>query len=229
MPEDTSAPAPLPEDFRLERDRAEAMLPWAANGSLAESDRAWLDEWLAANEAVHPEVVASMRSELEWLQRTAKDVRSNVGAQDPEQGLDVLLRRIADERASARQAPDRWGRVRDWLVGHGPQLAVACALLVLAQASTLLMMNRGGSELDPLGGGPGVVEVKGTVLLKVAFVPQASEGDIRQLLQATNTRIVDGPSALGLYLLRVKSEDAQEAIRRMTEQAQVIESIQRIE
>jgi len=40
---------------------------------------------------------------------------------------------------------------------------------------------------------------------------------------------VDGPSALGLYLLRVRSEDAEAAMRKMTEQAQVVESVQQVE
>lgn len=232
----TSSPGPLPDDLRQARERAEALLPWAANGTLGADDQAWLDDWLATTERSHPELVAPLRAELAWLQRTARDVQRNVVLPDPEQGLDTLLRRIADEKSAARQAPEPqrgepvrslWSRARAWINGHGPQLAGACAVLVIAQATTLALLDRGGSELDPLSGGTGVVEVKGTVLLKVAFAPNASEGDIRQALQAAKARIADGPSAMGLYLLRVKAEDADAAIALLSARPAVVESVQR--
>ena len=231
-------PAPLPDDLGRDRERAQSMLPWAANGSLGDADRRWLDAWLDATELSHPEVVSPLRAELAWLQRTARDVRSNVTLPDPELGLDQLLGRIADEKAGDRRVRDQqrtprmndlWSRLRGWLDGHGLQWAGACALLAIAQVATLSLLNRGGSELDPLSGGPGVVEVKGTVLLKVAFAPGAAEADIRRALQAARVRIVDGPSALGLYLLRVKEEDAAEAIRQLTGQPLVVESLQQVE
>lgn len=236
MADPTSSPVPKPlsEELSRERERAESLLPWAATGALSEADRVWLDEWLAATERTHPEIVLPLRSELSWLKRTASNVQTNVTLPDPEQGLGSLLGRIADERASAREASSQlpssaiglWGRLRAWALGHGPQLAGACAVLVIAQATTLVLLDRSGSDLDPLSGGTGVTDVKGTVLLKVAFSPRASEGDIRQVLLAAQARIVDGPSALGLYLLRVRLEDSDNAVKVLTNQPRVVESVQ---
>lgn len=227
---------PAPSDALLQaRDRAEALLPWAANGTLDAAEQAWLDDWLESTERSHPALVAPLRAELAWLQRTATDVRRNVALPDPEQGLDTLLRRIAGEQAAARQAPEparpaapagSWGRAVAWINGHGLQLAGACAVLVVAQATTLALLKPGGSELDPLSGGPGVVEVKGTTLLTVAFAASATETDIRETLQGAQARIVDGPSALGLYLLRVKTEQLDAALALLRSRPAVVESVQ---
>lgn len=237
LPPPAAEPRP-PEALLQARDRAETLLPWAANGTLDAADQAWLDNWLATTERSHPTLVAPLRAELAWLRRTAIDVHRNVQLPDPEQGLDGLLRRIADERAAARTPPEAtpnpeahglagiWARARAWFHGHGPQLAGACAVLAVAQATTLMLLSPDGSELDPLSGGPGVVAVKGTVLLSVAFVPGASEADIREALQAAQARIVDGPSALGLYLLRVKTEQRDAALALLRSRTAVVESVQ---
>ena len=230
-------PEPLPDDVQRARERAESLLPWAATGKLSAEDQAWLDGWLATTEAMHPDLVRSLRAELAWLKRTARDVRQNVALPDPEQGLDKLLGRISDDKAAARQVPGSprttgagglWSRLRAWANDHGPQLAGACLVLVIAQATTLALLDHSGSELSPLGGGSEVVDVKDTVLLKVAFKSKATEGDIRQVLQTAKARIVDGPSALGLYLLRVKSEDLDAAIQLLSSQPLVVESVQQV-
>lgn len=228
------AESPDPEDaLRQDCERAEALLPWAANGSLDAAEQAWLDDFLARTERSHPALVAPLRAELAWLQRTATDVQRNLRLPDPEQGLDTLLRRIADDAAAARQSPPAtappglWARLQTWVQGHGPQLAGACAVLAVTQVATVLWRPAGsGSELDPLGGGPGVVEVQGTVLLTVAFVPGASEADIRDTLLTAQARVVDGPSALGLYLLRVRADQREAALALLSSRTAVVESVQ---
>lgn len=237
MAETPSAPVPesLPDDLLRARDRAESLLPWAATGALGDADRAWLEAWLSSTEADHPALVAPLRSELAWLERTARDVQRNVALPDPEQGLDMLLGRIADDRAAAKPAarPDEpaagpWQRLRAWVDGHGQALAWGCAALVLVQAGSLALLERGSSELDPLDGGTGVVDKKGTVLLKVAFKAQATEGDIRRVLRSAKAQIVDGPTALGLYLLRVDAADVEACVALLSSQPQLVESVQRV-
>jgi hypothetical protein len=236
-PPDDAPPDDWPEELRSARDRAQMLLPWAANGTLDAAEQAWLDDWLATTERSHPALVAPLRAELAWLQRTATDVRRSTRLPDPEQGLDTLLRRIADERSAARQTPEAqgspppiglWGRALAWVHGHGPQLAGACAVLVVAQATTLALLGPAGSDLDPLGGGVGVPSVKGTVLLQAAFKPEATEAQIRATLREAKVQIAGGPSAIGLYLLRVKTEDADAAIALLRLRTAAVESVQRL-
>lgn len=48
-------------------------------------------------------------------------------------------------------------------------------------------------------------------LARVAFVPEASEESIRSLLREAGARIVDGPNALGFYVLAFAGADARTA------------------
>lgn len=216
--------------------RAEGLLPWAANGSLGDVDRAWLDAWLARTEQSHPAMAQRWHAELAWLQRTADQAGSNIELPDPEQGLDALLGRIAADKAAARELPSvapssasgLWGSLLSWVSGHGPQLAGACALLVIAQGATLLLRDPIPEPLYPLQGGSGVLKVEGTVLLKVAFSAQATEEEIRTLLLAEQARIVDGPGTrLGLYVLRVKADGIEATMARLKAHRNIVESVQK--
>lgn len=223
--------SPSPPDFERDRDRAEALLPWAANGTLAPSDRDWLDAWLATAERSQPDVASRMRAEVAWLQRTADQHHAQTHLPDPAHGLDTLLGRIAAEQPRVRMARThlfaRWtDALRAWTSGHGLQLAGACAALALALTTTLTLTltPREGSDLIVLDGGTGVPLVPGTSLLKVAFEAQASERDIREALQAADARIVDGPSALGLYVLRVPSAGRDASLAALRARSAVVES-----
>ncbi len=227
-------PEPLPDDLRQALERAESLLPWAANGTLSAADQTWLDGWLASTERGYPEQVAPLRAELAWLRHTAQDVRSNVHLPDSEQGLDTLLRRIASDKAAARQMPESrrptqptglWGRALAWVNGHGLQLAGACAVLVIAQGTTLALLAPTGTEWGLLGGEPVVPGVRGTVLLQATFNPQATEASLRQVLREAHAEIVSGPSALGVYLLRVKADEAEAAIALLRTKVGVVDSV----
>lgn len=223
MPENTPAP-----DFEHDRARAEALLPWAANGALDPAERAWLDAWLAAAERSDPDVVSRMRAEMAWLQRTADHHHAQTRLPDPAHGLDTLLGRIAAEQRVRPAPPNPFARFTDalraWTSDHSLQLAGACAALALTTALTLTLARREGSDLIILDGGTGVPVISGTALLKVAFASQASERDIREALQAAGARIVDGPSALGLYVLRVPSASRDAALAALLARSAVVES-----
>lgn len=240
---DAPQPGTPPADLLQARDRAQSLLPWAANGSLDPQSAAWLEGWLRSTELTHPALVAPLQAELVWLRHTASDMQRNVREQlpEPEQGLDTLLHRIASERAAGLPSRTRlprkvawlwgsepWGRASAWLNNHGPQLAGACAALAVALATTLALLPRGSSELYPLGGDTGVPEVRGTQLLLVAFRPDATESAIRQALRDSRTQLVGGPSALGLYVLRVKTEDTDTALALLRDRQAVVESVQRV-
>lgn len=61
-------------------------------------------------------------------------------------------------------------------------------------------------------------------LLLIAFSPQATEAEIRQLLLENQLTIVEGPSALGIYKLSAAREP--EKLLRRLQQNQIIESAQ---
>ncbi len=84
-------------------DRVRELLAWHAQGALTGEDLAFMDQWLEANGANHPEIGA----ELVWLRNTAEQLQAHVQApshpaqQSENAGLNMLMQRIALEKAGS--------------------------------------------------------------------------------------------------------------------------------
>jgi hypothetical protein len=200
-----------------ERQRLREWLPLAANQTLAPDLLAQLTSGLER----HPD----LRHELIWLQTLRHTVQTE--PLDPlpagDLGWSTLERRIAADLTRKRQAlttaPDWSSRVRDWLQAHfGPVLVAACVLMV-AQTVLIGTLVRDGSGYEAAGGDPAVPSGAGTVLLHVTVRGDATEQQLRETLQRYNASIVAGPSALGIYTLRVSGADARALAQRLTSEA----------
>lgn len=203
------------------------LLPLAANRTLTPAQQALLEAGLAR----HPE----LQHELRWLQT----LRETVQAQplDPlptgDLGWSRLEARMASSEAqkhrrrAAAQAPSRgWlARLRDWLEPRFvPVLAMACVLLV-AQTVLIGTLVQQDGTYTAAGGGPQVGQTAEGVLLHVTVRPATTELQLREALRRFNARIVNGPSALGIYTLRVApapggvASTAAQAAQRLTREA----------
>ena len=60
----------------------------------------------------------------------------------------------------------------------------------------------------------------------VAFAPDAREAEIAELLRAADARVIDGPSAVGLWTLAFDSEAARDAGLERLRAADIVESVQ---
>ena len=54
------------------------------------------------------------------------------------------------------------------------------------------------------------------------FRPEASERELRQALQDSDARLVDGPTVTGAYLLHVPAAQQAEALRHLRAHAAVV-------
>ena len=183
------------------------LLPFYVNGTLSETDRAWVQEYLRE----HPKAIA----EMQWYQSLQTRLREDVPAVSSEVGMERALQRIRTEgpapqgvrRAVLPVAPGPLERLRGWLATLVPQPmlrpAFAGALAVVAlQAvviTTLVMDRDDSSEIRALKGS--VVD-KGPYL-KVNFKADAREADIRLLLVEVGGSLAAGPGQLGDYYLRM--------------------------
>lgn len=193
---------------RDERDRLQDRL----KGRLSEDDAAAMDEAIdkdphqkaeyrliaALNDtdtATHP-----FPGELGWA-RLAKELDEDQKADEStEQRGDAQERGVAPAVALNKRAP--WRRpVPLWQ-------AAACVVAAVV-AWQMVAPEFLGSPDEPArfvtATGPAAVDVAGPSV-RVAFAPDANEEAIRTLLRSTGARIVDGPSALGLYTLAFEGE-----------------------
>lgn len=153
------------------------LLPWYANRTLGGAEHAAVEEHLRG--------CARCRAELEFLGALRAGVKRAETAQPADEvGLQRLLRTVRREAVRPRR------RVA---------LAAAAAVVIAVQGALIGWLATREPGFEPLGGSgpPGVV-------LQLRFEPSATEARIRDLLQAHDAALIDGPSALGVYRVRLQ-------------------------
>lgn len=174
-----------------QRDDLALLLPFHANGTLTEPERAEVQAWLDTDDQARAEAadLAAMRADMQ-----AEEFRS-----PGEFGLARLLRDVDREQTAPIAAPAR----RPWL--WQAVAAVALAGLIGQALLPAATTPEAGFEMAGAGG-----EVTFPTLT-VAFAPDATESALRDLLLAQGAEIVAGPSALGLYQVRADDLAAVQA------------------
>lgn len=178
-------------------DDLDRLLPWYVNGTLEGEERQAVEAYLERS--------ADARDEVELLRQLRQQVKDQEFENSPgELGLQRLKREIKQVAEQQKGSGDRMtGKVLT-VASFWRPLAVAACLAVVIQAGVMVGMNSGviptGDEVAVAG--------KSQAVLQVTFAPEATEQDIREVLQAAGASIADGPTALGIYNLRLVDPSA---------------------
>ncbi|HUO86568.1 MAG TPA: zf-HC2 domain-containing protein [Thermoanaerobaculia bacterium] len=201
---------------RLGHQEAWELLPWYVNGTLGSDERQAVE--------VHLDRCPLCRSELAASRELAFAVRA---AEESPQAVELRLERLLDRLeppATAQSAPPRVAPRR-----RGDHLRPAVRWVLALQAAALLVLTLGlGSLLarqppGPTTGGfrtlaaaPVEAVTPGhTPTVRAVFSPTASEAELRRLLLAVEARLIDGPSAAGVYTLQLVGEAPEAALERL--------------
>lgn len=181
---------PLCDDPHLETQR---LLPWYVVGKLDDDERKKIDAHLAACD--------ECRTELQLERRLASEV-ANLSL-NTEIGWTDLSRRLSSRPAKRHAARDMamsvvqsLGRPRRF----GWFLAGQTAVVLLVAA--LLVPFNESAPYRTLGSAP--AETAGNVI--VIFQPDATVSDLRQVLEDSGARLVDGPTTAGAYVIHVPDD-----------------------
>jgi anti-sigma factor RsiW len=193
------------------QEELEALMVFLANETLDGEERAAVEDAVAADPA--------LRDELAALRSIRAGMRAEVPGFSPgEMGLARLMRDIAsDSAASQSMAPaaNPAPRQRVWMAA-----AVVAAGLFIAQSAYVFATRDDGFGL---AGGGVTVQAEHTITL--AFVETATEAEIRAVLLDLDLNVVDGPSALGLYVVAAQNEaDRAVALEQLQRRADIVES-----
>lgn len=201
-------------------DEPDSMLPWYANNTLDDRDRAVIAQQLLLD--------PDMRREITFWNEAAIHQRRSAAPAAEDIGLVRTLERIRREthmsaptkgNASSPPSPSGWSR---WLRPDGwLRPAFACALLVVIAESAFLVGHVAQPDVTYRGATPAATMATPTValeesLLSVVFDPATSEAEIRLLVASQNAWIVGGPGNGGEYYLAVprdKVVSATDALR----------------
>lgn len=202
----------------MDRQQAAELLPWYANGTLADDQRAQVEAWVARD--------AALRADLELLRQAGTVLRAT--AERPvHSSVGRFLDRIAAEPANAEGANVVGLKRASRPVSAGRKWAFALAAgVMLAQAVVIgVLVTREGDDgaLEPLSG-PAHGQRPN---LQVTFVETAPEIEIRALLAETGAQIVGGPGSLGVYRLHVAPEKLEQAEQLLRKASHVVASVSR--
>jgi anti-sigma factor RsiW len=186
-----------------EPSEIELLLPWYAAGTLDARESQQVEAALAND----PELAAR----YEWVRaELAQETLVSEAAGEPS-GRDVktLFAKI-DALPAPRSRPsiDLGARIAEFLASFSPRTlawsATAAALAIVLQAGLLAGIvlkerSAGGYETASV---PANAAGEGSYVL-LRFQPQASAADVANFLETNKLSVVGGPSAGGLYRVRV--------------------------
>ncbi|WP_120495527.1 zf-HC2 domain-containing protein [Kiloniella sp. EL199] len=192
----------------------EELLPFYVNGTLEGEELEVVKKALAEDEA--------LREECTFLESMRDEVHNqDLGISPGGFGLKRLQRDLAKEKTAQTQKIPQNDNVKSsvWRIA-----AFAACIMLLVQTAYVVPLWQQNNDLIAASGG-NVAPVRGPVL-SVTFVPEAQEENIRELLLAVDARIVDGPSALGIYKLSVP-KDPEAVISKLLAHKNLVETVQR--
>ncbi|MEM7507103.1 MAG: hypothetical protein AAF415_10160 [Pseudomonadota bacterium] len=145
---------------------------------------------------------------------------------------------LADRIAAGFDAPDAtpgevgWARLKRSIAAEPvakPKAGFTVWHLAGAAAAAILLWQVGVTPLiERTEPGAGYTTASGDAadILRIAFAPEATEAQIRAVLGEVGGRIVDGPSALGLYSIALPDgADLSAAVSALRARAAVVETV----
>jgi hypothetical protein len=186
MSEQTRAP--------MDKQQIRELLPFYVNQTLPQDQRAWVQAGLAR----HPE----LQPELDWLEAMRIDWQHQpIDALPPgDFGWSVFSAKIAQRKLQAPALPSLWGRLGEWLHNNfAPVLATACLVLVVQGLAIGWLMREQGTYTA--AGGVSAPGAQRGLTVRVTIRPEVTEPKLRETLRRLDAAIVQGPSALGVYVL----------------------------
>jgi anti-sigma factor RsiW len=168
-----------------EHRELQELLPWFVTGQLEPDENARV--------AAHVETCSDCRDEVRFQKRLQAEIARL--PLEVEEGWTQMKRRLeAEGRVRPAAAVARPSRFRTRWLGWG----IAAALTVAVGASLVPNAPPEKATYQTLGARP--VAQAGNLV--VIFRPDTTEKSIREMLKASQTRLVDGPTETDAYVLR---------------------------
>ncbi|WP_172297750.1 anti-sigma factor [Pseudoruegeria sp. HB172150] len=189
----------------MNRQQIETLLPLLANGTLEGAERDEVEAAVAED--------ADLRAELEALRAIRTTMQSEETYSPGEMGLARLMRDVGEQPASAEPAMKTVIRTRIWQ-------AVAAVLLVMVVGQYAFQMPGDTTE-----DGYSLASGDEAGRVSIAFVPDATEEQIRSLLLQAGVEIVAGPSAIGFYDLQLLEGVTPEQVYGILDNSEIVDTL----
>lgn len=195
----------------MSHETANGLLPWYANGTLADDERQHVEDHVHACLTCHLQL--KKERELHELVRASPTV--NLA---PEEGFNRLSHRLDDDARGGRSAVEQLAGAVERLWGPLSTLSSAtrfsmAALVLLAFAGVLSWRTipppvvQGDPDYFTLSSESGYAGSE----LDIVFAADISGSELRALVTEIGGFIISGPTALGRYRIRLTDDAVDEA------------------
>jgi hypothetical protein len=181
------------------------LIPWYANGTLSAEERAMVEE--------HLKTCGACRQELQFLRNVNAAM---TGLDEDVPAVEPSFAKVwtAIETSETREPAARWS-LASWFRQIWNPSAPAVRLVFAAQLLIILLLGvyvwRARQVAPAFNTLSGPEVTTGGARLTVSFAANTSVAQMNQILTAVGGQIVSGPSASGIYIVRLSLAETQDA------------------
>lgn len=223
-------------------ERARNLIPGFLKKTLSGDDKEWMTQFLNSLPRQGGDTYADFKQEMAWVERTQQQLADQEPAFDAQAGWSRLQRRIESPELAApkpsasptnalvawlkTQARTRFSRAAAWW--RKPAVGVLASAMIVAQmgllAAVVTQLRDVQTVVEGVVPASGAPSLEGSAMLSVVFKDSASLLEVRTLIDSVGGRVVDGPGALGVWLIAVPTKQLYASVKRLST-APAIESV----
>lgn len=227
--------------FATDIERARHLIPGFLKKTLAADDKEWMTQFLDTLNLQGGTRAVEFAQEMAWVERSQQQLAEDAPDFDAQAGWQRMQSRLdaPEQPVKLQDTPlaiaIRWLKTQirnrtDSAIAwwRKPVVGVLASAMIVAQMGLLAavvkqmwQMQSVPESVSPASGAP---SLQGMKMLTIVFKDSASLLEVRTLIDKAQGRVIDGPGALGVWLVAVP-EDKLDATLKSLSAEKAIESI----
>ena len=224
-----NTPDAMPNDvtFVTDIERARHLIPGFLKKTLSDDDKEWMTQFLNVLSQQSSPEAAEFTHEMAWVERSQQQLAQDAPAFDAQAGWQRMQGRLnapaqsATPKQPVKQAPlntlmawiktqmnERITSAAAWW--KKPVVGVLASAMIVGQMGLLAAVVKQMSNVSPIVEGvtpsSGAPTLEGMQVLAIVFKDNASLLEVRTLIDSVQGRVIDGPGAMGVWLVAVPKE-----------------------
>ena len=222
--------------FVTDIERARHLIPGFLKKRLDADDKEWMTQFLNVLSQQSSPEAADFNLEMAWVERSQLHLAQDAPAFDAQAGWQRMQGRLnapahsAKPDQPAKQAP--LNTPITWLKTQieasitsaaawwrKPLIGVLASAMIVGQMGLLAAVVKQMGNMSPIAEGvtpsSGAPSLEGMQVLVVVFKDNASLLDVRTLIDSVQGRVIDGPGALGVWLVAVPKDKLDAHTKRL--------------
>ena len=223
----TPTAKPTNVTFATDIDRARHLIPGFLKKTISSDDKEWMTQFLNILSQQSSPEAAEFTHEMAWVERSQQQLAHDAPAFDAQAGWQRMQGRLnapaqsAKQEQPAKQAPlntlmawvktqieERITSAAAWW--RKPVVGVLASAMIVGQMGLLAAVVKQMSNITPVVEGvtpsTGALSLEGMQVLVIVFKDNASLLEVRTLIDSVQGRVIDGPGALGVWLVAVPKD-----------------------